>query len=132
MDADIQRLIPQNKYDLAQVKSVIEMGYPKVAPILPQLLEWLQDMNWPVARPLASFLTTIGEPLIPHVVNILRTDDHIWKYWVLSSVVSESSVMAKALSQELERLANTPTKEECEEDLPEIAKDILEKIKADK
>src|SRR4051794_23281462 len=63
---DVQHLIPQNKFDLKRAQAAVEVGYPAVAPILPELLEWLQDYNWPVAHILAPFLASIGEPLVPH------------------------------------------------------------------
>jgi hypothetical protein len=50
--------IPKNKGVLAAAQAAIDIGYPGVAPILPQLLEWLQDYNWPVAHMLAPFLAS--------------------------------------------------------------------------
>ncbi len=128
MNDDIKNLIPQDKHDVARVEAAIEAGYPKVAPILPELLEWLQDINWTVARPLAPFLASIGEPLIPHIRHILQTDDDIWKYWVLSYVVAESPELPKAFRPELERFVNSPTEDERAEGLNEIAQEILEKL----
>lgn len=128
MSTNIKDLIPQSKYDVVRTQAAIEAGYPTVAPILPDLLDWLQDMNWPVAKPLAPFLASVGEPLIPHIRYILEANDDIWKYWVLSSVVAESPVIANAFPPELERFVSLPTKNECAEDLHEISQEILEKL----
>ena len=127
-DYDIKNLIPQDKHDVARVEAAIKVGYPKVAPILPELLEWLQDINWTVARPLAPFLASIGEPLTPHIRYIFETDDHIWKYWVLSYVVAESPELTKAFRPEIEKFANSATEDERAEGLDEIAQEILVKL----
>ena len=82
MDEEIKKLIPKSKHDHEAADSAAA-GYPVAAPILPNLLETVQDMNWPVAQTLAPFLATIGEPLAPHIRKIFETDDKIWKAWVI-------------------------------------------------
>jgi hypothetical protein len=56
MPIDLRELLPRNTHDHQAASAVIALGYPAVAPILPDLLEWLQDYNWPVSRPIAEFL----------------------------------------------------------------------------
>jgi hypothetical protein len=128
--ADIQSLIPQSKHDLERAKAAVAAGFPAVAPILPQLLEWLQDHNWPVARIISPFLARIGSPMIPHIRHVLDTDDDIWKYWVLSHVVAESPELAAAFHSDLERYASAPTESEIIEGVQEIAREILGKLNA--
>ncbi|HKC66389.1 MAG TPA: DUF5071 domain-containing protein [Pyrinomonadaceae bacterium] len=125
---DISSLIPRSKFDLKRAEAAVAAGYPAVNPILPQLLEWLQDYNWPVAHVLAPFLAKIGTPLIPHIRHVLASDDDIWKYWVLSCIVAESPEVAVVFRTELERYATTPTKNESAEGLNEIAQEILEQL----
>lgn len=60
-----------------------------MAPLLPDLVRWLQDLNWPGATIIADFLVTVGEPVVPHIKRVLReTDDTIWHYWLLNSICS--------------------------------------------
>lgn len=108
-------------------EAVVTAGYPAVAPILPELLEWLQDCNWPVSRVLAPFLASIGSPLIPHIQRILDTDDEIWKYWMISVIMRDSFELASAFRDELERLVLSPTECEAREELNEVAQEVLEK-----
>ena len=82
---DIQSILPTNKYDVERARAIVDRGYPTVAPMLSDLLEWMRDYNWPVAQVLAPFLASIGEPLIPYVRTVLDTDDEMWKYWILRS-----------------------------------------------
>lgn len=125
MQNDIRPLIPQNKFDTDRAEQAVAAGYPAVEPILPELLEWIKDSNWPVARVLAPFLGSIGTPLIPHIRKILATGDTIWKYWTLTYLVQDSPDVAAALREDLQRYANSPTPDETAEGLDEVARAIL-------
>lgn len=122
---DVRQLLPQSKFDTGRAKALIELGYPAVAPVLPELVEWLQDYNWPVAKALAPFLATIGKPLLPHIRRVLATDDDIWKYTVLSLLVEDRPELVQEIEQELYRLATTPTTNERAEELDQKAQEIL-------
>jgi len=122
---DIRSFIPRNKHDIERAEAAIKIGYPAVAPILPELLEWLQDMNWSVAQVLAPFLASIGSPLIPHIHHIFNTDDEIWKYWIINSIMSESPELATTFRSEIERIAYSPTEREKAEELNETAHNLL-------
>jgi len=123
--------IPWDKHDTQAVEAVIRAGYPAVAPVLPELVEWLQDANWPVAHPLAPFLASIGIALLPHVEAVLRGDDLIWTYWLLTLVVVESEALAHALAPMLTRLASAPTAGEREEELDQAAQAIIDRYGID-
>jgi hypothetical protein len=124
---DVRLLIPRNKMDVERAEATVAAGYPAVAPILPELLEWLQDMNWLVAKVLAPFLASIGSPLIPHIKLIFETDDEIWKYWIIIQLIDDSPEMAEAFRGELERIAYSPTENEIQEELDETAQQVLKK-----
>lgn len=118
-------MLPRDKHDLQRANAAIEVGYPAVAPILPHLLIWLQDLNWPVSRILAPFLATIGQPLIPEIRCILQGDDEIWTYGVLYAVVSNMPLdCMEELRIDLELLASNPS----EEDVDAIAAELLAKL----
>ena len=121
-------LIPREKHDIERAEAAIKAGYPAIEPILPGLLEWMQDINWHVARVLAPFLASIGAPLLPYIERIFSTDDHIWKRWIMLYIISESEKLAIAFRTELERLAYYPTKIEVEEELNENAQSVLEEF----
>jgi hypothetical protein len=122
---NLRLLIPQDKHDIERAEAAIKVGYPTVEAILPELLEWLQDMNWPVAQVLAPFLASIGSPLIPHIQQIFKSDDEIWKYWIMQRILSESPELGAAFRAEIERIAYSPTKTEAEEELNETAHNLL-------
>lgn len=115
----------RDKYDCESANELVRLGYPTVAPRLGHMLEWLQDINWPVASALFDFLTGIGEPLVPHIQGILRSDDDVWKYWSLHLVAAMPSDSIAALKIDLERVALTPTDGERKEEVSAKAEEIL-------
>ena len=96
----LSQLVPKDKLDLDTARAAVEAGYPLIAPILPDLLQWLQDCNWPVAHVLAPFLASIGEPLVPHVANVMEGDDYVWKYWMIGAIMRHSPVVARSFRNE--------------------------------
>jgi len=46
---------------------------------LPDLLVWIQDLNWPGARRIADVLTTLGSPVLPPVRLVLQGADRDWQ-----------------------------------------------------
>src|SRR5215213_9584323 len=122
MQNDIRTLIPQNKFDTDRAEQAVAAGYPAVEPILPELLEWIQDSNWPVARVLAPFLGSIGTPLIPHIRKSLATDDTLWTYSTLIYLVQGSRDVAAALLEDLQRYASSPSSDEIAEGPDDVAR----------
>ncbi|MBY0216300.1 DUF5071 domain-containing protein [Paenibacillus illinoisensis] len=48
-------------------------------PYLPELLEGIQDINWPNAYRIVEFLNKHDVEVAPHVKTILLTEDTVWK-----------------------------------------------------
>ena len=73
---------------------------------LPLLLEWLQDYNWPGAKEIAAHLIQYGDQLVEAIRDILKSDDYICIYWVLSLIVINSpKSLCMRLSDDLKALA---------------------------
>jgi len=128
MTSDLLRDVPKDKYDTRAAEAMAARGFPEATPVLPELLEWIRDGNWPVARVLAPFLATAGAPLVPHAENVLRGGDDTWKYYLLQDVVAKSTSLAALLRSDLERLSCQPTRGEAAEELPSMADAILSKL----
>jgi hypothetical protein len=123
---ELRAALPRGKFDKASVERIRELGYPTIEPILPHLMTWLQDMNWPVARPLAKYLIPIGRPLLPYIRRVLEGDDDLWQYWVLGSLVKhlESDVIAE-LRDDLVEIS----RHEDPEEAYLLAGEILERLR---
>jgi Domain of unknown function (DUF5071) len=60
---ELRKLLPVDKDDVAAIEAITAHGYPAVQPILLDLLKWIRDESWPVAKPACEFLVTIGPQL---------------------------------------------------------------------
>ncbi|MCC7702785.1 DUF5071 domain-containing protein [Janthinobacterium sp. GW460P] len=118
--------LPRDKHDTQNAQALTALRWEELRPAMPQILEWVQDANWPVAAILLPYLAGIGPRLAPHIKTVLASDDEQWKYIVLLGIVRHSSGLAAAVDGELRRFALAPTAAELEEGVAEAAREILE------
>jgi hypothetical protein len=129
MAQDPRKFFPLDKSDVVNTRTLLALGYPALAPHLKELLEWLQDGNWPISRPIGEFLLTIPEAVAPLIQEVLEGEDHPWKYWCIVRLIGEMKpTIAEQFRFELLRLAETPSLAEAQNELNEVAKDALEKL----
>ncbi|WP_177307696.1 DUF5071 domain-containing protein [Pseudoduganella namucuonensis] len=79
-------MTPTDKFDMSTAEAIVTSGDTAD----PVLLEWVQDLNWPVARVLAPFLASAGCVVAPGIRLVLESSDDIWKLSLVSGVVSNS------------------------------------------
>ncbi len=118
--------LPRDKFDTEAANEIACAGWPHIEPIASQLLGWLQDANWPVAKVLTPALVKIGAPLGPYVRQVLQTGDETWKYHMVEQLVAQSPELARALRPDLERIALSPTQQELAEQVDCVARKALE------
>ncbi|GLI09453.1 hypothetical protein YDYSG_54850 [Paenibacillus tyrfis] len=128
MDID-RSLVPRNKFDFETVDLLKKLPPEKLKPALPQLFEWIQDINWPIARDIAKILVSCGCDTLTEIKKILRTPDEEWKLWCLEYVVRElPKDLIVELQPELEKTAYAPTRGEKVNELDTEARQILSLI----
>lgn len=117
---------PKDKFDIASIRELEQLSDDDLKPLIPELLEWLQDINWPIANPVAKLLLKRGKELVEPIRSILRGSDAIWKKWIISELLvhCESDVRL-GLKDEVLRILNNPTDEEIKEEVVESAKDVF-------
>lgn len=126
---NLQDYIPKNKFDIDKIEYLSKKKYPEYKLILPDLFEWIKDMNWPVARKIAPLLINAGEDIVPIVKNILNTDDDVWKYWTLNYIVDKmDDSIILLIKSDLERIVINPTDGEKIDEVDISAKQLLDKI----
>ncbi|MFJ7667549.1 DUF5071 domain-containing protein [Lysinibacillus sp. NPDC097195] len=122
-------LLPKNIYDIDKVEELKKLDRNILVSLLPELLVFIQDTNWPVAPGVLEILRTFPNEIIPYVLDILSSDDDNWKWYVLHFLVIELPKESRGQFQEyLTRVAENPTANELAEELDEIAKQILETL----
>lgn len=117
---NIKQLIPKDKFDFETVEKLKNYSFDEIKPIIPNLLEWLQDGNWPISKPVGELLLPFTENLSSEIVHILQGQDSVWKYWILQTFGKISK--NELVQSEIERILKSPTKDEMAEDVFEIAK----------
>lgn len=123
---DIRDWLPRDKFDTATLERARGIGFPALNSILANLLEWVQDANWPVAPGAASLLANAGIEILPCIRAVLDSDDPVWKYRVLELVVSKLRPDIRAsLRGELERLAAEPSSGDKAEGVDASARRLL-------
>ena len=119
-------LLPRNVYDVDQVGQIKKLDRNILVSLLPGLLKFTQDINWPVAPGILEILLTFPKEIVPHVQAALSSDDDNWKWFILHSLVIKLPVESRVHFKEyLTRVAETPTQNELAEELDEISKEIL-------
>lgn len=126
---DLRKFIPEHKNDSDNFQLLKNLGYPAIEPVLPELFEWIQDMNWPVAREIAPFLAALGLSVLPHVEKIFAGTDGIWKYWVINSVLNNmDTAEARVFLPAVRKLLAHLTEDDQTEEVDEMAKQFLERF----
>ncbi len=125
---NISTLIPKDKSDCSSIPTLKVIDITMVNPILGELLEWIQDMNWPVAKELWEILPRFHKGLIPHIKAVLNSDDDIWKCYTLSLVRNFPIDTIQELSIEIKRIAKNPTVGEILEETNVFALEIIKEF----
>ena len=122
-------MLPSNKFDVAAIAQIERMHADLIEPHLTELLTWLQDGNWPVAKPLSTVLAKLGEQVAPSVLEILQGTDSTWKYWCIELLVKQmpSSVII-GMQPQLLALSQSPSVEDEQEGVHVVAREVLKEI----
>jgi uncharacterized protein DUF5071 len=116
-----------HKSDWVTAKAIVALGWPTVQPLIPHLLEWTQDGNWPVAHVLSPFLASIGKYILPEIRAVLnQTDDAEWKWFCIWDIIRlMDRATAMELRPELERLAYRPSTRDKGGEVDQITREVL-------
>jgi Domain of unknown function (DUF5071) len=70
-------------------------------------LHWLEDRNYPIAKPIADYLVSRGGAVVPHVREALKGRDWWWQYNILLCLVARwPRELVVEIQPDLERLAS--------------------------
>ncbi len=122
-------LLPRSKFDFESIERLKTMNCQDVLPLVPFLIGWMQDQNWPIAQPMGEFLSTFGKDIIPEIKWIFEGNDDLWKFGCICGILDQlSNDMIEPLVPFLKRFAENPTDEEIENDIHTVSKERLERF----
>ena len=117
-------LVPKDKHDVSNIDKLYSLTDEEMKPIVYDLLEWVQDYNWPVAQELIPLLKEREDIIFPYMSDILRGDDFMWKYWIMDLIIPGFSFEHKnALKDDILALINDLDIDEDTESIREIAEE---------
>jgi hypothetical protein len=123
----MNHLIPVHKDDQKAIKNLQAASPEQVLAVAKELLEWLEDGNWPVSYPIGKVLSQYANQLQDELLPILRGHDAIWKMWCIRFLLEEAPVaqLDQQYLIEVERIATNPTANEVAEGTAEVAQEAL-------
>ncbi|MFB6457104.1 DUF5071 domain-containing protein [Chitinophaga sp. Hz27] len=87
----------------------------KLAPVLEKYLDRAISISSNLFTVWDSNLEPFSDKLVPEILEILKTNDGVWKYWILTTLARKTK--DERLLKEIERIAKHPTKDEIEEEV---------------
>ncbi len=129
----LQGYIPQSKHDTHLIEELSRHAYPYYRPILKGLFEWIQDINWPVARRIVPLLVNAGTDVIPVVREILDSGDTLWIYWTLNMILddfrlTDAATIIQALQPQLCQKMLHPSDEERADEIDGVIRELFTKF----
>lgn len=122
-------IVPKDKHYHEACETLENAPDDAVRAHLPELLEWLQDMNWPVAWHVAKSIKRMKEDLITPIREILNSNDGAWKYNIIVYLIPMTAPsVISALKTDLQRLATNPTEDDVAEEVDLVARERLDEI----
>jgi len=125
--SELSSFVPKNKSDYESIERLKTLKDKEIEQIALELLEWVQDINWPIAREICELLIPLDTKIISGIKSVLSTDDYEWIDNCLSYIVkflSKDAILE--IEEELMRIVLTPNNEEIEMELPKLSKEILD------
>ncbi len=121
---NVKDLVPKDKHDVSNINKLYSLTDDEMKLIVYDLLEWIQDYNWPVAQELVPLLKEREDIIFPYMSDILRGDDFMWKYWIMDLIIPDFSFEHKnSLKDDILLLINDPDIDEDTESIREIAEE---------
>ncbi|KAJ7459243.1 hypothetical protein FB451DRAFT_1371995 [Mycena latifolia] len=120
---------PHSKSDELAVRSLeLVQTADEMRPLVPAVLEWIADTNWPVADGCWNQLARFPELTIDPIREVLRRgDDAGWECNLLTFLLRDvPRPLLEGVRPELERISMRPTDEEIECLVQELAAECLE------
>ena len=120
-------IIPAYKDDQDALSALANADEAQIMVAADELLEWLQDGNWPVSLPIGEVLAQYVDQLAPKLVSILQGYDSAWKYWCIRFLLMnlELTQIPASIRAELTRIVLSPTANDIAEEAAGAAEELL-------
>jgi len=115
---ELLEYLPQSKHDPDRINRLSELDEKKLKSLLPFLLTWIQDINWPNAGMIIPFLIKDQKEIVAEVDWVLNGKDDIWKGNCIRHILMDlSPEIVQPLLPILKRIAENPSENEKAEEI---------------
>lgn len=121
--------LPMNLNNLQQAKDILQLPKEEVIQLFPKLLELIMEKDHPNSLQVAKLFLKYPIDSVPTLLEVLQENQEnmLWKAWCLQSVVPKLPFYSKiALTDEIMRIAQNPTKQEVSKKIDKFAQEVLE------
>lgn len=129
----MKRILVKDKYDRDIIDNLTE---EQLQVHVAELWTWMQDINWPVAEPIAKLLAKNSDVATPGLIEILESQDVIWKHNALTHVAAGfSTEKLRSLENVIAEQITVHEQQAQDEDISaflDIAKELLYRCKLEK
>lgn len=123
----MKELIPKSKDDFSPFEKLESKSIEEFYPIVMDLLKWLQDGNWPIFNAIVKIFEDKIDKIEKEILQILKSSDEVWKYWIISDLLFQSSTpLPKSIYEELVRIKNHPNPREHNEEVDLVAEELID------
>ena len=127
-------LIPKDKYDISSFEKLMALSDDEIDALIPELLVWIQDMNWAVSEYMVRVLLRHQRAAEKYLADLLKPgqNDNEWKRNIIRYLLTEwsSEPEDSRITEEIRRIAAEPTDGEREELADEAANEYLNSRRA--
>ena len=128
---NLRDLLPKNKFDTSNIEKLMLLSEKELKEILPELIYWIADFNWPVASKLIPVLVKYPNSIVPVIKNTLslQEKDAELKYFIILELIPRLHLeYQKELIEDIDRIAKKPTEEELYAETTDEALVLLKKL----
>ena len=119
-----KQLLPKDKYDNSNIENLKKLQDEEIKPLIPELLTWLQDYNWPITKEVLNVLKGRENLVFPYIADILAGDDVMWKCWIMELLIPSFSDEHKAkLKDKIKNLMSLSSSHEDAQYIIKVATD---------
>lgn len=123
-----ESLLPKDKFDDSNLEMISKLTDEQIRPIILQLLEWLQDYNYPIADGILQILIAKQNLVIPYLSDILNGNNVMWKIWIMNLLIPKLSYNNRTQFKKIiERLSLQTEQDEDTIEIVNCAKECLER-----
>jgi hypothetical protein len=129
---NIKELLPTHKSDIEAIEKIgNNYTISEIEPIVPELLTWVQDSNWPIGIAVAKLLQPYVNEISIHISTILDGNDDVWSYWCIEMLILESPqrVTSTDILDSLKRIISRKQVDDLDGDLKTKAQEAIDILK---